>query len=425
MNSSTRLTRFPLRILLATDAASEGIDLQRHCHRMIHVEIPFSPTRLEQRNGRIDRHGQPAAEVLIHHFVGAGWERAPAGSLEADLGFLSLVARKVETIRDDLGTVGPVLAEEVERKMLGLPANIDRRPADNRSRAARALNRLERNLREEIGSLRAQLDASVEDLGITPAAVERVVQTALELARQPALRAGHPRARWRVGCGVPGVRDATAHPKLGPGCRRRHRPAHGRAASGDVRPRESRRGPTTSCSPTSATGSSRSPCGSCEPRSGRPARMYASAGCAPGSASVDEPVVVAHARLVITGSDGHRLHEEVIQAGGRIAGAASPGTPSASCAMRAPRPRRRMPARRSRQSCQSCGTRSPARCYEAVEARGRERADSLQRVLADRATSDVDAIATVLTDLRGTIQAQLDELEVDQQLTLDFDLGRA
>jgi hypothetical protein len=120
--------RFPLRILLATNAATEGIDLQRYCHRMVHVEIPFSPTRLEQRNGRIDRHGQPAPEVLIHHFVGDAWERAPAGKMDADLGFLSLVARKVETIRDDLGTVGPVLAQEVERKMLGLPADIDRRP---------------------------------------------------------------------------------------------------------------------------------------------------------------------------------------------------------------------------------------------------------------------------------------------------------
>src|SRR5262249_46246648 len=35
-------------------------------------------------------------------------------------------------------------------------------------------------------------------------------------------------------------------------------------------------------------------------------------------ADIDEPAVVAHARLVITGADGHRLHEEVIQAGGRI-----------------------------------------------------------------------------------------------------------
>ena len=64
----------PVRILLATDAASEGIDLQNHCHLMVHTEIPWNPNRLEQRNGRIDRFGQHASEVLIHHFVGAGYE---------------------------------------------------------------------------------------------------------------------------------------------------------------------------------------------------------------------------------------------------------------------------------------------------------------------------------------------------------------
>jgi ERCC4-related helicase len=47
-----------VRVLLATDAASEGLNLQRHCHRMVHVELPWNPNRLEQRNGRIDRYGQ-------------------------------------------------------------------------------------------------------------------------------------------------------------------------------------------------------------------------------------------------------------------------------------------------------------------------------------------------------------------------------
>ena len=55
--------RSPVRILLATDAASEGIDLQNHCSRLIHYEIPWNPNRLEQRNGRIDRHGQRAAKL--------------------------------------------------------------------------------------------------------------------------------------------------------------------------------------------------------------------------------------------------------------------------------------------------------------------------------------------------------------------------
>ncbi|CAM5673988.1 DEAD/DEAH box helicase OS=Streptomyces tendae OX=1932 GN=GUR47_13500 PE=4 SV=1 [Streptomyces tendae] len=50
--------RTPVRILLATDSASEGIDLQNYCHRIINYDIPFNPNRLEQRIGRVDRHGQ-------------------------------------------------------------------------------------------------------------------------------------------------------------------------------------------------------------------------------------------------------------------------------------------------------------------------------------------------------------------------------
>ena len=61
----------PVRILLATDAASEGIDLQNHCHYLIHLEIPYNPNVMEQRNGRIDRHGQKASEVVIWHPVDA------------------------------------------------------------------------------------------------------------------------------------------------------------------------------------------------------------------------------------------------------------------------------------------------------------------------------------------------------------------
>jgi len=47
-----------VRLLLATDAASEGLNLQRHCRRVIHFELPWNPNRLEQRNGRVDRYGQ-------------------------------------------------------------------------------------------------------------------------------------------------------------------------------------------------------------------------------------------------------------------------------------------------------------------------------------------------------------------------------
>lgn len=46
------------RVLLATDAASEGLNLHHRCRWVIHMELPWSPTRLEQRTGRVDRFGQ-------------------------------------------------------------------------------------------------------------------------------------------------------------------------------------------------------------------------------------------------------------------------------------------------------------------------------------------------------------------------------
>lgn len=54
------------RVLLATDAASEGLNLQKSCRRIIHFELPWNPNRLEQRNGRVDRYGQ-TREPIIHY----------------------------------------------------------------------------------------------------------------------------------------------------------------------------------------------------------------------------------------------------------------------------------------------------------------------------------------------------------------------
>nr|WP_205624735.1 phospholipase D-like domain-containing anti-phage protein [Vulgatibacter incomptus] len=53
-----------LRLLLGTDAASEGLNLQR-LGTLIHIDLPWNPTRLEQRKGRIQRIGQRHPEVWI------------------------------------------------------------------------------------------------------------------------------------------------------------------------------------------------------------------------------------------------------------------------------------------------------------------------------------------------------------------------
>jgi superfamily II DNA or RNA helicase len=175
-------SKSPVRILLATDTASEGINLQNHCNKLIHVEIPWNPNRMEQRNGRIDRHGQKR-ECQIYHFVGAGFEHAAQnGGLEADLYFLFKACEKVEQIREDLGKVGPVIEVQVERAMLGKsPRRLDTSEAERASAPIRKLLTAERKMREQIQMLRERLDETKRDLGISPGAVQSVVEVALNL----------------------------------------------------------------------------------------------------------------------------------------------------------------------------------------------------------------------------------------------------
>ena len=86
----------PLRILIATDAAREGLNFQAHCTDLFHFDLPWNPGRIEQRNGRIDRKLQPASEVRCHYFVLP--QRAEDHVLE-------VLVRKTETIKRELGSL--------------------------------------------------------------------------------------------------------------------------------------------------------------------------------------------------------------------------------------------------------------------------------------------------------------------------------
>lgn len=313
-------TEHPLRILLATDAASEGIDLQNHCHRMVNYDIPFNPNKLEQRIGRIDRYGQTRTPE-VRHFVGTGWERA-ADSYEADLEFLSRVASKVAQMEEDLGRVNTVLADAVQRRMLGeTGVDVDAATSTAATAATAGSRRTvpaQSNVREQVRRLRAGLDDTVAELGITPARVKRVVDTALDLARQQPLRE-HLDERHHAGgiYDVPPLTDSWERASAGL-VEKLERP--------DGQPPRQR--PVT-FDPEVARGRDDvvlahlgHPLVAMSTRLLRAASSNDDIGLNRVTAVVsDDPaledvLVGAYSRFVLVGADGVRLHEEVLHAGG-------------------------------------------------------------------------------------------------------------
>ena len=108
----------PLRILIATDAAREGLNLQAHCANLFHFDLPWNPGRLEQRNGRIDRKLQPSPEVFCHYFVHV---QRPEDRV------LKVLVAKTEKILQQLGSLSQVLDARIDKT---LRAGIERARID-------------------------------------------------------------------------------------------------------------------------------------------------------------------------------------------------------------------------------------------------------------------------------------------------------
>jgi len=99
-----------VQVLVANDAAGEGINLHESCHLMINYDLPWNPNRLEQRFGRIHRIGQ----TEICHL----WNLVAVDTREGKV--FQRVLEKLEVARKALGgKVFDVLGEAIDGKQLG------------------------------------------------------------------------------------------------------------------------------------------------------------------------------------------------------------------------------------------------------------------------------------------------------------------
>lgn len=94
----------PMRLLLATDVASEGVNLHHQCHHIIHYDLPWSIITLIQRNGRIDRFGQKHSPVIRYLMV-----ETREGLLKGDSEIFERLVSKVEEINRSTRTGESVL----------------------------------------------------------------------------------------------------------------------------------------------------------------------------------------------------------------------------------------------------------------------------------------------------------------------------
>ena len=88
----------PVRLLICSDVASEGINLHYHCHRLIHFDMPWSLMVFAQRNGRVDRYGQERMPQIVYLTT-----RSANEVILGDMRVLEVLKRKDEQAYRNIG----------------------------------------------------------------------------------------------------------------------------------------------------------------------------------------------------------------------------------------------------------------------------------------------------------------------------------
>jgi superfamily II DNA or RNA helicase len=110
------------RVLVATDCLSEGVNLQSLFDAVVHYDLPWNPNRLEQREGRVDRYGQPNKAVRAVLMFGTG--------NPIDAAVLRVLIRKARQIHRRLGISVPVPVDSETVVSAVIEALFEGKPVD-------------------------------------------------------------------------------------------------------------------------------------------------------------------------------------------------------------------------------------------------------------------------------------------------------
>ena len=404
-------TEEPVRVLLATDAAGEGIDLQTYCHRLVNFDIPFNPSRLEQRIGRIDRYGQ-TEEPQVFHFVPV----VDSSTYAADLNFMERIARKIAQVEYDLGSANQVVGAEIQGHFgKRTPAKAKSMGVDTNEAINSALaGGMELNAR--LTQLEQSYEESRTEMHLDPANLRRVVDTALRINHQSPLIENHEFAQ-----------DTDAEvftvPTLTTGWHDTLRGLDTRLKPGELRPI------------TFDADAAKDRADLVYVHLGHPIVQKAQRLLRRSLWSVDSPLnrvtavvvddleesfVAAVTRMVLVGRGGVRLHEEVFLAGVRLKGRRAMAEEKAEAALDKALDGDRLTVADDRVRDQLCDMWNVPdaplrlRLEESIQARAGRRHELVIEQLAKRQAADVQRAKEIFAAFRANLRDSLAQLKAEE-----------
>lgn len=396
----------PVRILLATDAAGEGIDLQTYCHRLVSFDIPFNPNRLEQRIGRIDRFGQKHTPLVWHPRADKSSDRAYA----KDTDLLARLASKIANSEHDGVSANEIIAPDLQRELGFGEGPVRKVKTDAGEQVINRVLNAEQKQRADLTRLAERLEGSRDRMHLHGTNLLRVFEEGLRVSGQPSLvEVDDPREEAEL-YQVPAGLSRTWVPALAG--------LDTRLAPGVLRPItfDEERARQQSDVVYAHLGHPLIQRAARELRGKVWSRDTIHGVSAVVVDGLDQSLAAAVVRLVLVGEGGTRLHEEVFLAGTRISKNQAIGIDRAEelltttldgARITAPGEAtlRRLVSHWNADSGHAEGI--GARVASAVEDRAERRMRQVASDLETRRTADLAAVDQIFDRFRGTLEGTL------------------